>query len=148
MNITAKITGTGPDSCVPDNAGATDANVYADGKLIGSVTLLPVDDSGDLDVWGGTEHWADGDLLALVEDECGDIDDALVFDIVEAVNAAREPFALGDRVLLDPVDYPRKKGEVGTITRPHPRGVSGRWGVEFNGQLHPYPVREESMTRT
>ena len=89
MNITAKITATGPDSCVPDNDAATDANVYADGKLIGSVTLLPVDDSGDLDVWGGTEHWADGDLLALVEDECGDIDDALVLDIVQAVNADR-----------------------------------------------------------
>ena len=89
MTITAKITGTGPDSCVPDNAGATDANVYDDGKLIGSVTLLPVDDSGDLDVWGGPEHWADGDLLALIEDECGDIDSDLVFDIVDAVNAAR-----------------------------------------------------------
>ena len=58
-------------------------------------------------------------------------------------------FGFGDRVLLDPVDYPRKKGEVGTITRPHPRGVSGQWGVEWgDGTLHPYPVREESMTRT
>jgi hypothetical protein len=89
MTITAKITARGPDSCAPGLTGATDANVYADGKLIGSVTLHPIDDSGYLGIWGCTEHWADGDLLALVEDECGDVDSGLVFDIVEAVNADR-----------------------------------------------------------
>ena len=67
-------------------------------------------------------------------------------DIMDRPNTS---FKIGDRVLLDPVDYPRRKGEVGTITRPHPRGVSGQWGVEWgDGTLHPYPVREESMTRT
>jgi len=58
------------------------------------------------------------------------------------------PFALGDLVHLDPVDYPRRRFQVATIVRSHPRGVSGRWGVEWgDGTLHPYPVREESMTR-
>jgi hypothetical protein len=61
--------------------------------------------------------------------------------------ANRPIFAIGDSVILDPIHYPRRKYQVAVIDRPHPFGVPGRWGVTFNGILHPYPVRETSMTR-
>lgn len=58
--ITAKITGRGTASTVPDNAGAVDALLLEGDREIGSVTLLPSYHDGELTTWGdGVDHWAD-----------------------------------------------------------------------------------------
>lgn len=62
--ITAEITGRGADSTVPDDADAVDADIYADGELIGAVTLKIDGHDGRLSTWGGcVEHWADSDVI-------------------------------------------------------------------------------------
>lgn len=78
--ITAEITATGADSAVPDNDLAIDADVFADGEHIGSVTLLP-NDRGDRDTWGAPENWSDDALRGWAEDngvELGSLADAIV----------------------------------------------------------------------
>lgn len=67
--FTAKITGIGSESCVPDNAGAVDATIFLAGEEIGAVTLLPSEDHGELDKWGDSlDHWADWALIKWLED--------------------------------------------------------------------------------
>lgn len=87
--ITAEITGRGPDSQVRDNPGAVDAEIYADGELVGEVTLVPDRESGKLTTWGDRDHWANGDMLAtlLLQDE----------------RAAEDPDVLDGRRLADEI---------------------------------------------
>lgn len=58
IKYTAKITGCGADSTVPDNDDAVDADIFLGDVEVGSVTLLPDDYSGDLDTWGSLDNWA------------------------------------------------------------------------------------------
>lgn len=78
--ITIVTTGKGADSSVPDNDRAIDADVFADGEHIGSVTLLP-NDRGDHDTWGAPENWSDDALRGWANDhgvELGNLADAIV----------------------------------------------------------------------
>lgn len=60
MKITATIIARGFASYVPDNPGAVDASVSADGTEIGEVTLIPRKDRPGLCTWGPSEDfWAD-----------------------------------------------------------------------------------------
>jgi hypothetical protein len=56
--LTARVTGRGESSTVPDNAGAVDAEILLGGEVLGSVTLLP-DERGNLTTWGSLDNWAD-----------------------------------------------------------------------------------------
>lgn len=56
---TAKITGRGELSTVPDREDAVDADVYRDGKFVTSVTLLRErGGKGELNTWGSMAHWS------------------------------------------------------------------------------------------
>jgi len=83
MIITAKITAHGNESTVPDNAKAIDADIYHDFIRIGSVTLLPHGQTGELSIWGNClDHWADSQLiewLNLRED---------IYDTIEGIESA------------------------------------------------------------
>ena len=57
MTITARITGRGIDSTVPDNDGAVDAEILIDGKHLCDVTLLSSRQDGALEIWGDPENW-------------------------------------------------------------------------------------------
>ncbi len=89
-NLTAKITGTGPDSTVPDNDGATDAELYDGEKLIGCVTLLPSESSGDLVTWGpGLDCWAD-DMMRSWLRSADDLTDACEMVAIAVREAASQ----------------------------------------------------------
>ena len=93
ITLTATITGTGADSTVPDNDGATDADIYDGETLIGCVTLLP-DSDGDLIVWGpGSDCWADHAMQTWIRssadrDESGDRVDAIEVAVRVAAEAS------------------------------------------------------------
>lgn len=89
--ITARVTGRGAGSTVPDNAGAVDAEIEINGIDLGSVTLLP-DEHGWLSAWGDCiDCWADHQLLRWIDErvEAGGQDRTEVIRaIVAAVNEA------------------------------------------------------------
>lgn len=68
VTLSAEITGKGEDSSIPDNADAVDADVYVDGEVIGQATLLPHEQTGELDTYGDDPRmWADDALLVWME---------------------------------------------------------------------------------
>lgn len=77
-NLTVTITGIGADSLLPDSADAVDADVLYDGAVVGSVTLLPDEWHGELNVWGDClSCWASERLISwldgiLGQDDLGD----------------------------------------------------------------------------
>lgn len=88
---TAKITARGADSTVPHHAGAVDADIFLHGVEMGGVTLLPSEATGELDVWGDLDNWADWRLqghLDALDADSGEGRDA-TYAIIEAVQAAK-----------------------------------------------------------
>lgn len=86
--ITARITGIGPKSAIPESADAVDASIYdANGQPLGCCTLLPSEDprDGELDTWGDDiTCWADDRLIAAI---AAGLDR---YDVVAAVRAAAQ----------------------------------------------------------
>lgn len=86
MNYTAKITGMGSRSTVPDNAGAVDAEISCDGQVVGHVTLVPDSYNGLLSTWGNPDNWRDLQLDQHLDDTMGQADPYdQIAEIVEAV---------------------------------------------------------------
>lgn len=89
-NITAKITARGAGTCVPDRSDSVDADIYLDGELLGSVTLLESPATGSLDTWGSPDHWAEDGVLDFLSHggEHWPLDRDRVGGVVEAVRTA------------------------------------------------------------
>lgn len=85
--ITARITGTGTDSAVPDNETAVDACIYCGSVQLGEATLL-ADDAWRLTPWGSLDNWADARLIAHLETLDSEDRARAIAEIVAAISAA------------------------------------------------------------
>ena len=87
MTYTATITGIGPDSTVPENPRAVDADIFISEQCIGEVTLMPHEQTGDLGCWGDMEHWASQPLInhlrSLDKDRYNDAIEEIIAAVVE-----------------------------------------------------------------
>lgn len=86
----AVITGRGSDSTVPSHEGAVDADIVFAGHKLCSVTLLPRESDGVLDIWGGSiDMWCDDPSVFDSPYDSGHRErGALIASVVAAVRAA------------------------------------------------------------
>jgi hypothetical protein len=95
--LTARVTGRGESSTVPDNACAVDADIELNGMSLGSVTLLP-DERSNLTTWGGPENWGDdslwrwiGERVEAAGQERSEVIAAVVAAVCEAAKGGPTP---------------------------------------------------------
>lgn len=134
MTITAKITGRGV--VVPRDPTSVDADWHwEEGDLGGEVTLRIHDNTGELDIWGDLEQWADESTVKALADAGGWSMSrgeglagrtALMDAIVKAVREAAAGSGKATVGLLAPVEEPGGGDGAG-------KGLAG------SGELKPCP---------